>query len=300
MINISKEKKYSVFNVEDIFDLFSGALISSDKLRTGDIPRITATSNNNGIAMFTNEVNDNNFRLFENFISISFLGDVFYQKNKVSLDMKIHGIKPKEIELNKYIAHYLIPLIKNFSKKYSYGNQLSMRLLKRQKIMLPIKKDNSPDWLFMESKGKELYKKSSDNLSKYIQKKYNHLAEELEGLEPQTLNSRTWLPFDIENLFTNIQRGKRLTKANQMKGDIPYISSTSLNNGVDGYIGNKNDVRKSGQDITIANSGSVGSSFYHPYNYIASDHVHSLSDKKYNKYHYLFITTLLDKVHIIV
>ncbi len=152
------------------------------------------------------------------------------------------------------------------------------------------------DFDYIEEIGSEMYKKSHEYLSKYILQKYNQLIKELKDLDTLTLEDREWLPFSISDLFTNIQRGKRLTKANQVEGNIPYISSTALNNGVDSFIGNENNVRTSGQDITIANSGSVGNAFYHPYNYVASDHVHSLNNDKYNKYHYLFIVTLLNRL----
>ena len=36
--------------------------------------------------------------------------------------------------------------------------------------------------------------------------------------------------------------------------------------------------------------------FYHPYEYVASDHVHSLGNVKYNEYQYLFIVTMLNRL----
>src|SRR5690606_235901 len=101
------------------------------------------------------------------------------------------------------------------------------------------------------------------------------------------LSDRDWKSFFLSEIFTTIQRGKRLTKANQLKGTTPYISSTAITNGVDGFIGNKNGVRKFSNCITIANSGSVGSVFYHEYEFIASDHVTALINKDLNKNHYL-------------
>ena len=38
--------------------------------------------------------------------------------------------------------------------------------------------------------------------------------------------------------FNTIQRGKRLTKSNQIKGLTPYISSSGINNGLDNFISN--------------------------------------------------------------
>ena len=141
--------EWEEFNIKDIFDIFTGYLINNNIIKDGFDPRITATNNNNGIAIFTNKLSSN-ARYFSNFISISFLGSVFYQEYKASLDMKIHGIKPKNIKLNKYIALFLIPCIKKFTFNYNYGYQLSTSILKTQKLKLPIDTQGNPNWRFME------------------------------------------------------------------------------------------------------------------------------------------------------
>ena len=51
-----------------------------------------------------------------------------------------------------------------------------------------------------------------------------------------TLDSVEWKEFKFTDIFTKIQRGKRLTKGDQIEGGIPYVSSTSINNGVDNFI----------------------------------------------------------------
>ena len=70
------------------------------------------------------------------------------------------------------------------------------------------------------------------------------------------------------------------------------MSSTFYNNGVDGFIGNKGKTRVFRDCLSIANSGSVGSTFYHPYSFIASDHVTELKRSGLDKYAYLFLATL--------
>ncbi|EJR01252.1 restriction endonuclease subunit S [Bacillus mycoides] len=112
----------------------------------------------------------------------------------------------------------------------------------------------------------------------------------------QILKSKNWRSFFLNEIFTTIQRGKRLTKANQLPGDMPYVSSTSFSNGIDGFIGNEKNVRKFSKCITIANSGSVGSVFYHDYEFIASDHVTILSNPFFTKNHYLFLVTVLSRI----
>ena len=46
----------------------------------------------------------------------------------------------------------------------------------------------------------------------------------------------------------------------------------------------------------MANSGSVGSSFYEPFEFVASDHITHLKNKEFNKYHYLFLATMTSRL----
>lgn len=110
------------------------------------------------------------------------------------------------------------------------------------------------------------------------------------------LKKVTWREFSLIEIFQTIQRGKRLKKEDHLEGNIPYASSTSLNNGIDGFIGNDGNVRTFKNCLTIANSGSVGSTFYQPFKMIASDHVTKLQNDSFNKYIYLFLATAVSRV----
>lgn len=138
----------------------------------------------------------------------------------------------------------------------------------------------------------------SFEFSMFIQGKDSLLSdfEKLAPMEIDPLLEIEWREFFLTELFPSIQRGKRLKKSNQLKGKIPYISSTALNNGVDNYISNRNKVRLFENCLTIANSGSVGASFYHEYEFVASDHVTHLKNESFNKYVYLFISGLTNRL----
>lgn len=111
------------------------------------------------------------------------------------------------------------------------------------------------------------------------------------------LEDREWKPFPLIKIFTKIQRGKRLRKADHIEGNIPYASSSALNNGIDGFIGNTKEVRIFENCLTIANSGSVGATFYQPFKVVASDHVTRLENKKFNRYIYLFLATMVERLN---
>ncbi|MBQ2562601.1 MAG: restriction endonuclease subunit S [Muribaculaceae bacterium] len=109
-------------------------------------------------------------------------------------------------------------------------------------------------------------------------------------------NDIEWKEFFFTDVFTEIQRGKRLKKADHTDGSTPYVSSTSFNNGIDGFIGNESSVRIFENCLTIANSGSVGSAFFHKYEFVASDHVTKLKRDGLDKYAYLFLIPLVSRL----
>ena len=109
------------------------------------------------------------------------------------------------------------------------------------------------------------------------------------------LDDREWKYFAVPDIFQNIQRGKRLKNADHIPGIVPYVSSTANNNGVDDYIEASEGTRVFKNCISLANSGSVGTAFYEPFAFVASDHVTSLECKEANGYIYLFLTAVLEQ-----
>ncbi len=110
------------------------------------------------------------------------------------------------------------------------------------------------------------------------------------------LSDVKWKEFSLTEIFPIIKRGKRLKKSDHLSGVIPYVSSTATTNGVDGFIGNQGRVRVFNNCLTVANSGSVGSTFYHSYQFIASDHVTQLKREGLDKYAYLFLAPLVQRL----
>ena len=163
-----KNKDWKAFKIGDIFSVSTGMLLTKEFLKKGKTPRITATDNNNGIFDFYENVEHKNYRVLSNFISISFLGSVFYHPYSASLDMKIHAVQIPNIELNRYIAEFLVFCFKRMASIYSYGDQLSSTDLPKKKILLPIDSKGNPDYTFMAN-----YMKQKE---RYLLEKYkNHI-----------------------------------------------------------------------------------------------------------------------------
>ena len=161
-------KEWRDFRVGDLFETVkdgkqvpTGAMYPTKDLHEGDIPRVTVTDKNNGeIGCFA--VDSDAFKVFENCISVSFLGTVFYHEGKVTFDMKVHCLKPLDIELNEYTGNYLIPIIKESLGGLDYTKQVSSSMLPDLIIKLPVTPDGEPDWDYMEQYMRDVMARQAD------------------------------------------------------------------------------------------------------------------------------------------
>lgn len=109
------------------------------------------------------------------------------------------------------------------------------------------------------------------------------------------LSDRNWKAFSVEDIFKKIKRGRRFVLSAQKKGEYPYISSRSSNNGIDSFTLPTSKNVLFSQSVGINNSGSVGIAFFHPYKAIFSDHVTTcISPAIKNRYIGLFLVTALE------
>lgn len=287
------DREWGTFGVGDLFEVSTGANISKKQLSEGTTPRITATDDNNGIESFTLPmIGCKSYRINRQCISLSFLGSVFYQSYIASYDMKIHSLRFKGNDpIPLYIGLFLSTELRKQCSKFSYGNQLSSKDLPRQKLILPITERLTPDWAFMEAYMKQL---EEELLAEALPKLEQQLLDNIITLG--ALDDREWKEFLFSDVFTKIQRGKRLKKGDHIKGEVPYVSSTANNNGLDGFVGNTERVRIFSDCITLANSGSVGSAFFQEFAFVASDHVTALKTKGMDKYVYLFMLRIIGRL----
>ena len=166
------EKEWKEFKIGNIFSVSTGSLIPKEILKKGTIARLTATDNNNGVFDFYEKVEHKNYREVTNFISVSFLGSVFYHSYTASLDMKIHAVQILNTVLNRYLAEFLVFCFKKMASIYSYGNQLSSTDLPKKKILLPITDKGNPDYAYMENYMKALENEKIIQYLKYKNRKH--------------------------------------------------------------------------------------------------------------------------------
>ena len=261
MIDINSWKE---FKVSDVFitekhgsslQTPTGAMMSKKDLQDGDIPRVTVSNFNNGITGYYANSDNKNYRIYENFISVSFLGTVFYQPDKASLDMKVHCLKPLNYELNTYSAGYVVSIIRKAISNYAYSDQLSSKVLAELEFKLPATPDGKPDWDFMESYMSAAIEKAEKQIE----------ILEKHSFEKKVIDTSEWNNFRIGDLFEKLDlkcRKKDFNKSidcsetQNEEFSLPLVNAKHFNNGVQFY-GRPEEWDSAEMTIDIVSNGAI-------------------------------------------
>lgn len=289
------------FRIKDIFEtqkknsviqVPTGASIPKNFLETGNIPRITVSNYNNGITGYYKKIDSPNYRMYENFISVSFLGTVFYHKNLSSLDMKVHCLKPLYLTLNEDIALFLVSIIKKAILKFKYSDQLSSKVLPELVIKLPVNELGSPDWEYMRN----YIRNTNEKIKSII--KYFHL---INSIKSKSINLTNWKKFNLydENLF-EIDSGSKLDKSKMTCNNpsIQFIGRSNSNNGITMIVDKINGIAPYlAGNLTLSLGGEyLGACFVQEKPFYTSQNVVVLKPKKKMSYFTKkFIATVIFK-----
>ena len=133
--------------MEDVCEIQSGKDIYERDRVEGMTPYITATANQNGIGYF---IGNDNATLESECLSVNRNGSVgysFYHDYPA-----LYGNDTRKLRLrfkSKYVGLFISRVITNQREKYGYGYKMGTARLKRQKIMLPVKEDDSIAYEYM-------------------------------------------------------------------------------------------------------------------------------------------------------
>lgn len=116
---------------------------------------ISNTAFNNGI----NEIYPSKKYNNKNTITLGTRGNdfkAFYHEYDVIPVVRVINLKSVNFNLNKYLALFLCTIFNKSSTKFSYGRFLSGKNILKENILLPVDKNNNPNWSFMENYIKSL------------------------------------------------------------------------------------------------------------------------------------------------
>lgn len=138
-------REWKAFNLADLFQVKRGQrLVANDRI-LGLRPLVTAGFKNNGIAAFISNPEQEVFP--KNTITIDMFANAFFRGYEYSADDNILVLVNDNISKN---CKLFIASVFDNANQFDYGKQYRLGNFKRQKIMLPVKKDGTPDWIFME------------------------------------------------------------------------------------------------------------------------------------------------------
>ena len=265
-------------------------------MQEGSYPYVVRTSKNNGIRGYIikdiKTLNPKN--------TISFAQDtseMFFQKTEyfTGNKIKIMSLKDKNIILNKRMSMFLISVMNYGFRNFVWGSSFDTSLLKRVKISLPIKEDNTIDFDLMDSFISELEAYHISELEAYLQvtglKNYDLNEVEINAINNFNSNNIKWKSFNLEELFGKSSRGRRLKSEDRIIGTLPFVTAGETNEGISSYISN-NVVIYSNNTITI---DMFGSAKYRNYKYGCDDHIAVVHTEEINKYATIFITSAIHK-----
>ena len=253
-------KLWKEYKLKDIgFYIYHGIRQKQSDRKYGNIPLLTAGKENQGVATYIS----NSLCKYKDSITVDMFGNSFFHKGIYSGDDNIYFfINTKLSILTKIFITCVIN--KQNSLQYNFKSQFRQPQADALTVSLPSKTDGTPDFKYMESYMKNIMQESEKNI------------ENLRNINnyKKKMDISKWQEFSLggDNGLFKIVKGTRLTKANMKEGNINFIGSSSVNNGVTNRISNLEHIHPANL-ITVNYNGSIGEAFYQEEPFWASDDV---------------------------
>lgn len=282
--------EWGEFRIKDLFEIEAVKGRPIENYKKGDIPYVSTAATNNAVINFIEK--DKNILTSAFAITVDPIKGTCFFHDYDFVGRGFSGASVnvlRNINLNKYNGVFICSSIEKTSKlKASYGYLFNSNRLKMAVILLPIDFKGRPNWQFMEDYIKQEMKVQSSKVASYYENKLMKLGFELLDLDVK------WKEFWMEDIL-DIKSGVRLTKADQIDGNIPFIGASDANNGVTEFVGNTNKSLDSNV-LGVNYNGSVVENFYHSYECIFSDDVKRIKFKngEYgDEFTYLFLKQMI-------
>ena len=278
-----EELKWHEYILSELFKITSTkSSIDRNKLtgELGDYPYVTRSDTDNGMDSFIG-IQPEYLKDEGNVITIGLdTQTVFYQPADFYTGQNIQVLRNEH--LNKYVAMFIVPLIKKQMKKFNWGgNGATLGRLRKVTLLLPSTECNVPDYDYMERYMKQVEVR--------ILKKYkNYLQTKKLKANGKNLKCDHWNEFQINDIG-EILSGQDIYERERIDGNNPYVTSTALQNGIGYFVGNTNKTFSKGC-ISVNRNGSVGYAFYHPYKALFGNDTRRITPHNHNRWTNFFIT----------
>lgn len=304
------EIEWRCFDFVDIFDINKGFYNKKPLCDDSEmIPFLGATAQNNGVTGWcsmetieqTTRTGDNRNEPMSRKVfaggciavtNNGSVGHAYYWEHPFTCSHDINPLFLKGRELTMPLAMFLIASIEKQAVCFEYSRKWRPERMCKSRLILPVDENGNPDYQFMEDYIKELFHIKMQQYKQHIKQKLFVLETSTESAIEEPAE---WKDFCVSDIFHRMQRGKRFKNDDHVSGTVPYVSSSANNNGVADFVEASRGTRVFKNCISLANSGSVGTAFYEPFAFVASDHVTALECQFANEYIYLFLATVIQK-----
>lgn len=279
--------KWEPFLIRALFSVVKGTRLTKADMRDGNINFIGASAINNGI---TAHISNDEHIHPGNTITITYngsVGEAFYQDKPFWASDDVNILYPK-FALNKYIAFFIIPVLKQAGQKYAFIDKWKKEDMEKDRILLPVDENHQPDFSYMEEYMKNREIAVGEALTK--------LQSAKRFLKSKSTEFESWKTYRIKDIFPNIVKPTvyhtREVKENPV--GIPYVVRSKFNNGikynVERPIGNVNPAK------VISFGAENATFFYQKSEWISGRDMYYIDTRGIDEYACLFITSCLQPI----
>lgn len=215
---------YKDFKIEDLFSAQTG----DTDLQQKDINGRGTLFINSGVeALGIKGKTDREAKVFDsNTITIDFWGNAYYRDFEYKMATHNHVFSLSgDVIKNRNIGLYLVSTMSYMRKLFSYNNMGTWSKIKEQYIHLPVTKKRNIDFVYMESRIREM-----EAYLKVAGFEDCELSEE-ENNAIKSISTLKFKKFKIGDLF-DINTGRDIIIGRVQDGNIPLISHQHDNNGI--------------------------------------------------------------------
>lgn len=243
-----------------LFSVVKGTRLTKANMRDGNINFIGASAINNGITAHI--ANDEHIHP-ENTITITYngsVGEAFYQDKIFWASDDVNVLYPK-FALNKYIALFIIPVLKQAGEKYAFIDKWKKEDMEKDCILLPVDENHQPDFSYMESYMKNQEIVVSASLTK--------LQSAKRFIKSRNAEFESWKTYKIKDIFPNIVKPAvyHTREVKENPEGIPYVVRSKFNNGIKYYVERPNSNVNPAKVISFGAENATF--FYQEYEWIS-------------------------------
>lgn len=149
--------------------LFSFMLPQGDlqvkQVEDGDVPLITPSAFNNGLLQRVSSMSKSTL-FMANSMTVDMFGNAYYQEEDffVTAHGHVNVLIPK-VPLNKYSGMFIATAIRAmFLEKYGFSEMCTQKVLKKEKVELPVTEEGRPDFDYMNLFMQNIMEEAERNL----------------------------------------------------------------------------------------------------------------------------------------